>query len=63
MTGAEIWGVIRTILAAFAGWVAAKGWIDAETYNTIIGAIGTIFVAIWSVWAKKSLVASNTPPK
>lgn len=54
MTGAEIWGIVRTILAAFSGWIAAKGWVDEATYNTVVGALGTIFVAIWSVYAKKT---------
>lgn len=52
MSAEQIWGIVRTILAAVAGWAAAKGYIDNETAMTIVGAIGTIFVAMWS-WRSK----------
>jgi len=52
MSGEQIWGIVRTILAAAAGWGAAKGYIDNETAMTIVGAIGTIFIAVWS-WRSK----------
>lgn len=54
MDGAQIWGIIRTILAAFSGFVVAKGWVDDATFQSLLGAFGTIFVAIWSVIAKKT---------
>jgi len=53
MSADQIWGIVRTILAAVAGWAAARGYIDNETAMTIIGAVGTIFVASWSWWSKK----------
>jgi hypothetical protein len=54
MTGEQIWGIVRTILAACGGFIVAKGYIDSATLNTILGATGTIFVAIWSMWSNKS---------
>ena len=57
MSAEQIWGIVRTILAAVAGWAAAKGYIDNETAMTIIGALGTIFVASWSWWSKKAKLA------
>ena len=54
MSGEMIWGVVRTLLAAVAGYVVAQGWFDEATYNALIGAVGTIFVAIWSMASKKS---------
>ncbi len=53
MNADQIWGIVRTILAAFAGWAAGQGYIDNETAMTVIGAVGTIFVAVWSWWSKK----------
>ena len=53
MTADQVWGIIRTVLAAAAGWAAGQGYIDNETSMTIIGALGTIFVAGWSWWVKK----------
>ena len=52
MTGEQIWGVIRTILAAVGGWVVAKGYISNELLTAILGGVGTIFVAAWSVLVK-----------
>ena len=54
MTAEQFWGILRTILAALGGWVAAKGWVDDATVQAVIGAIGTIFVAVWSFVAKKA---------
>ena len=52
MTSEQIWGIMRTVLAAGAGYLSAKGVIDAGVAETIIGALGTLFVAGWSVWSK-----------
>jgi hypothetical protein len=53
MTAEQIWGIVRTILAAAGGYIVAKGWVDNATLQSVIGALGTIFIAVWSVWAKK----------
>lgn len=54
MTKEMVWGVARAVLAAAGGYLVAKGMIDAATVETIVGAIGTIFAAAWSIWSKKS---------
>lgn len=54
MTGEEIWGVVRTVLAAAAGWAAGQGYIDQQTAMTVIGGLGTIFVALWSIRSKRA---------
>lgn len=53
MNGEMVWGVIRTVLAAVAGGWAAKKGIDGDTVQVILGGIGTVFVAVWSIWSKK----------
>lgn len=53
MSAEQIWGIVRTILAAAGGWVVAKGYVDNATLQSVIGAIGTLFIASWSVWSKK----------
>lgn len=57
MTAEQLWGIIRTILAAGAGWAAGQGYVDNETAMAIIGGLGTIFVAGWSFWSKKAKIA------
>ena len=59
MNAEQVWGIIRTILAAFSGWVVAKGYVDDATLQSVIGAVGTIFIAVWSFVAKKP---ANPPP-
>jgi hypothetical protein len=54
MTAEQIWGVIRTILAAIGGWAVGKGYIDNEILTAILGGLGTIFIAGWSWWSKKA---------
>jgi hypothetical protein len=53
MSAEQIWGIVRTILAAAGGWVVAKGYVDNATLQSVIGAIGTLFIAGWSVLSKK----------
>ena len=55
MNGEQVWGVVRTILAAVGGgWLAKKG-VDGETFQAILGGAGTVFIAVWSVWSKKKV--------
>lgn len=53
MTGEQVWGIVRTILAAVGGLAVGKGWISNDMLTAILGGGGTIFVAIWSVFSKK----------
>lgn len=53
MTGEQVWGVIRTVLAAVGGYFATKGMVDGALVEAILGGAGTIFVAVWSVFSKK----------
>jgi Na+-transporting methylmalonyl-CoA/oxaloacetate decarboxylase beta subunit len=49
MFTAEVaWGIVRTVLAAAAGVLVTKGYVSADTLNQIIGAVGVIFVGVWS---------------
>ena len=54
ITGEQIGGIIRTVAAAGFGILVGKGIIDAETAAALTGAVGTIAIAIWSVWSKKA---------
>jgi hypothetical protein len=53
MTKEMILGVARAVLAAGGGYLVARGVIDNGTLETVLGALGTIFAAGWSIWAKK----------
>ena len=53
MNSVELGGIIRTIAAAGFGVLVGKGIIDTETAAALAGAVGTIAVAVWSVWAKR----------
>lgn len=52
-SGDQLSGVLRTVLAAAAGWAAAKGYGDAATDTTIAGAVGVIIVAGWSLYTNR----------
>lgn len=53
MTKEMVWGVVRAILAAGGGYIVGMGLVDQDTANQIIGALGVLFAAGWSIWAKK----------
>ena len=54
MTKDMVWGVVRAVLAAAGGYIVGTGIVDNATMNDIIGALGVIFAAVWSIWAKKA---------
>lgn len=60
MNGEQIGSIIRAILSAVGGYFVGKGIIDASTMTAIVGALGTIGVAIWGILTKTptALVAS-----
>ena len=53
MTGEQIAGIVRAVVAAVGGYLVGKGVADAETVAAVGGALATIAVAIWSVRSKK----------
>ena len=49
----ELYGVVRTLLAAVGGLAVGRGWVDSETAVALAGAGATIVVAVWSVRSKR----------
>ena len=45
---------IRYAISTGVAFAVGKGWISNDMLTAILGGGGTIFVAIWSVFAKKS---------
>lgn len=54
MTKEMVWGIVRALLSGGSGYLVGKGIIDAETAAQVVGALGILFTAGWSVWAKKA---------
>lgn len=52
MDAESIWQIVRYILIAAGSWATTKGWIDESTLTSVVGAIGTIFVAVWGLVAR-----------
>lgn len=57
MDSTVIGGIVRTVLAAGAGFLVAKGYGDIETWNSIIGGLIVIGTGAWSVLQKKKAAA------
>jgi len=55
MTGDQIGGIVRAIVSAIGGFLVGKGYLDSETALALTGAVVTIAVSVWSVWAKKDV--------
>jgi hypothetical protein len=55
MTGEQIAGVVRAIVAAAGGYFVGQGLVDAETMMTVGGAVTTLVVAVWSIYSKKKV--------
>lgn len=55
MNASTLAGIVRTVLACSAGYLAGKGIdITGLTSPEATAAIGTVIVALWSVWSKKT---------
>lgn len=50
---AEIGGIIRTLLAAMLGALAAKGFITADDVQTYSSAIAVLAIGGWSIYQKR----------
>ena len=50
----QIAGIVRAIVAGLGGYLVGKGFVDAANMEVIAGALATLGVAVWSVWAKKA---------
>lgn len=57
MTGEQIAGIVRALVAAIGGFLVGKGVIDSETVVAVSGALATLATAIWSVKAKNKPAA------
>lgn len=53
MDSAQIGGIVRALVAAVGGYFVGQGMVDAETVTTIGGAVATLAVAAWSIYAKR----------
>lgn len=53
MTGEQIGGIVRALVAAAGGYAIGQGWADAELVATLGGAAATIAAAVWSFMSKK----------
>lgn len=51
----EVYGIVRTILAAVGGYFAGQGVIDSETAVALAGAGATIAAAVWSIKSKREV--------
>lgn len=60
MSWEQISSILRHILTFGGGFIVARGWINAETLASIIGAILTVGGAIWAYYNKTptAIVAS-----
>jgi hypothetical protein len=54
MNSAVIFGLVRHVLTLAGGYLVAKGHLDPETSETIIGALITLLGAGWSITSKKA---------
>lgn len=52
MDSSVIGGIVRTVLATVGGTFVAKGYVDADTLNQIIGAVIVLGTGAWSVFQK-----------
>jgi hypothetical protein len=55
MSGEEVSGVVRAVVAFFGGFLVSKGLIDSATLMAVAGALATLAAAAWSVYSKRKV--------
>lgn len=45
-------GLARHLLTSFGGAVVTAGYIDGSDFNTVVGAVATLFGVGWSIYQK-----------
>lgn len=53
MSGEQVAGVVRAVVAALGGYLVARGVTDMETVAAVAGAVATLAAAVWSVLSKR----------
>lgn len=53
MTGEQIGGVVRAVLAVGLGYLAGKGIIASGAVADLTAAFATAVVAAWSAWTNR----------
>lgn len=51
-----IWQIVRYLLIAAGGWASGKGYVTSDQVTTIIGALGSLFIAAWGIFVKFNTV-------
>jgi hypothetical protein len=53
MTGDQIGGIVRALVAAAGGYAIGQGWADAQLVAAVGGAAATLSMAVWSFRSKR----------
>jgi hypothetical protein len=52
MTGAQVAGIVRTLLAAAGGWAMSTFAVTASEWEAIVGGLAVAIAAGWSYFSK-----------
>jgi len=63
MTGDQIQGIIRAVLAAIGGFILAKGWVNAETWAWIVGGLSTVGPIVWTWFSNRPAAIAASAQK
>ncbi|ACL57558.1 hypothetical protein [Methylobacterium nodulans] len=54
MNSEQLTSLLRTLLQVAGGIAVGRGWIDADTATALTGAILTILVTLWGLYARRN---------
>ncbi|ACL58789.1 hypothetical protein [Methylobacterium nodulans] len=54
MNSEQLTSLLRTLLQVAGGIAVGRGWIDADTATALTGAIVTILVTLWGLYARRN---------
>ncbi|ACL60571.1 hypothetical protein [Methylobacterium nodulans] len=54
MNSEQLSSLLRTLLQVAGGIAVGRGWIDADTATALTGALVTILVTLWGLYARRN---------
>ncbi|ACL58929.1 hypothetical protein [Methylobacterium nodulans] len=63
MNSEQLTSLLRTLLQVAGGIAVGRGWIDADTATALTGAILTIVVTLWGLYARRNAALVSAAAK
>jgi hypothetical protein len=54
MNSEQLASLLRTLVQVAGAYAVGRGWVDADTATTLGGALVTVIVTVWGLYARRN---------